>query len=50
MTPLLRQAMQKNRVSGEHYRGQWMDIGTPERLQELDRRLGGDGIRVEGNG
>lgn len=39
LAPLLRQAMQNGQVSGEHYRGQWMDIGTPERLQWLDQRL-----------
>jgi len=37
--PLLREAMSAGRVSGEHHTGQWMDIGTPERLAELDRQL-----------
>ncbi len=32
LAPLLRAAMGHNRVTGEHYRGQWLDIGTPERL------------------
>lgn len=36
---LLRPAMAQGRVSGEHYRGLWMDIGTPERLAALDRLL-----------
>ena len=40
LAPLLRAAMGENQVSGEHYRGRWVDIGTPERLQELDRALG----------
>jgi len=40
LAPLLRVAMGENQVSGEHYRGRWVDIGTPERLQELDRTLG----------
>lgn len=39
LAPLLRAAMRDGRVSGEHYRGAWMDIGTPQRLEELDRRL-----------
>ncbi len=39
LAPLLRSAMQAGQVSGEHYAGQWMDIGTPQRLAELDRRL-----------
>ncbi|WP_303904867.1 N-acetylmuramate alpha-1-phosphate uridylyltransferase MurU [Thiohalomonas denitrificans] len=37
--PLLRRAIGAGRVTGEHYRGRWMDIGTPERLAELDRIL-----------
>jgi len=37
--PLLRRAMMLGEVSGEHYRGGWRDIGTPERLAELDRQL-----------
>jgi MurNAc alpha-1-phosphate uridylyltransferase len=34
--PLLRQAIAGGRVSGQKMDGFWMDIGTPERLQELD--------------
>ena len=34
--PLLRQAMSSRRVSGQKFAGFWMDIGTPERLQELN--------------
>lgn len=37
LAPLLRQAMRTGLVTGEVYRGFWMDIGTPQRLQELDR-------------
>jgi MurNAc alpha-1-phosphate uridylyltransferase len=40
LVPLLRAAMAENRVSGEHYRGAWFDIGTPARLAELDKALG----------
>ncbi len=39
LAPLLRAAMDAGQVSGEHYRGDWMDIGTPQRLAELDQRL-----------
>lgn len=34
--PLLRQAVRSKQVSGEKHDGFWMDIGTPQRLQELD--------------
>ena len=39
LAPLLRAAMAAGKVSGEHYTGVWRDIGTPERLAELDRAL-----------
>lgn len=39
LAPLLRQAMTEGRVSGQHHHGQWVDVGTPERLHELDQRL-----------
>lgn len=32
LAPLLRQAMSAGRVTGEHYTGHWVDVGTPERL------------------
>lgn len=34
--PLLQAAMAENRVSGELYSGMWIDVGTPERLQEVN--------------
>jgi MurNAc alpha-1-phosphate uridylyltransferase len=39
LAPLLRAAAGAGRVSGELHRGAWLDIGTPERLAELDARL-----------
>ncbi|MBL1259739.1 MAG: nucleotidyltransferase family protein [Thiotrichaceae bacterium] len=39
LAPLLRSAMMKGVVSGEYYRGGWVDVGTPERLNVLDRQL-----------
>jgi MurNAc alpha-1-phosphate uridylyltransferase len=39
LAPLLRTAMTQRQVSGEHHRGEWEDIGTPERLAALDARL-----------
>ena len=37
--PVLRRAMARNRVTGLHHTGQWVDVGTPERLQSLDQWL-----------
>jgi len=39
LAPLLRQAMQAGKVSGEYFSGQWVDVGTPERLELLDKQL-----------
>ncbi len=39
LAPLLKKAMQNQRISGEHYAGFWMDIGTPERLEDLSHFL-----------
>jgi len=39
LAPLLLKAMSKCRVSGELFRGEWFDIGTPEKLAWLDRTL-----------
>lgn len=37
LAPLLRSASRAGQLGGEMYDGRWMDIGTPERLAELDR-------------
>jgi len=37
LAPLLRQAMDAGRVSASLYSGRWTDVGTPERLAELNR-------------
>jgi MurNAc alpha-1-phosphate uridylyltransferase len=42
LAPLLRGQMALGRVSAEHYRGRWTDVGTPERLAELDAQLRGE--------
>lgn len=39
LAPLLRQQIALGKVSGEHHRGWWVDVGTPQRLAELDSRL-----------
>lgn len=37
LAPLLRRAMDAARVSASLYTGRWTDVGTPERLAELNR-------------
>jgi len=39
LRPLLDAGIGQGFVSGEHHRGYWLDIGTPERLAELDAQL-----------
>lgn len=39
LAPVLRAAIEKDRVIGSRHTGEWVDVGTPERLQALDRRL-----------
>lgn len=39
LAPLLRAAMARNAISGEHHRGRWTDVGTPERLAQLSAEL-----------
>ena len=39
LAPLLRAAMGEQRVSGELHPGRWVDVGTPQRLAELDREI-----------
>lgn len=34
LAPLLRLAAMQGLISAEHYRGAWIDVGTPERLEE----------------
>lgn len=41
LAALLRGPMAEGRVSGEHHRGLWLDVGTPERLAGLERMLAG---------
>ena len=37
LAPLLRRAMDEGRVGASMYTGRWTDVGTPERLAELNR-------------
>lgn len=39
LAPLLREAMNAGKVTGQHHTGRWIDVGTPERLAEIDCQL-----------
>jgi MurNAc alpha-1-phosphate uridylyltransferase len=39
LAPLLRMAMNAGKVTGRRHSGRWIDVGTPQRLAELDRAL-----------
>ena len=39
--PVLREAIDAGQVSGEQHRGEWLDVGTKERLAEARRRIQG---------
>ncbi len=41
LAPILRSHMAEGRITGQHHRGRWTDVGTPERLAELDASLRG---------
>lgn len=36
LAPILRAAIARGRIQGRVYRGVWSDVGTPERLQQLN--------------
>lgn len=36
LAPILRQAIQDGKVTGDCYTGYWVDVGTPQRLAEVD--------------
>ncbi len=39
MRPLFDQAIGEGRLSGEHFRGEWIDVGSLERLEQIRIRL-----------
>lgn len=39
LAPLLRQAIADDRVSATWHQGIWCDVGTPQRLQQLEQQL-----------
>ena len=40
LVEVLRAAIDAGTLTAEHHRGEWIDVGTPGRLQALDRMLG----------
>lgn len=41
LAPLLHDAIAAGRLGGEHWPGYWLDVGTPERLADLQQHLAG---------
>ncbi len=41
LAPLLLRHMACGKVTGEHHRGRWLDVGTPQRYRHLDQELSG---------
>ncbi len=39
LAPILRKEILEKNVTGEHFKGQWFDIGTPARLEMLETML-----------
>lgn len=39
LAPLLRSAMQAGQVTGQHLQQPWVDVGTIERLEQLDQQI-----------
>lgn len=39
LAPMLRKAADEGRISGELYKGKWVDVGTPQRLKQLNMEL-----------
>ncbi len=45
LRPFLERAIQRGAISAEHYCGEWVDVGTPERLREIDARVSASSLR-----
>jgi MurNAc alpha-1-phosphate uridylyltransferase len=39
LAPMLRAQIALGKVSGEHHQGLWVDVGTPQRLSEIDTQV-----------
>jgi MurNAc alpha-1-phosphate uridylyltransferase len=42
LRPLFEQAVEAGQLRGELYSGRWCDVGTPQRLRQLEQQLEGD--------
>lgn len=40
LAPLIRDAISRNKVGGQHHTGVWVDVGTPARLADVEATLG----------
>lgn len=50
LLPLLKRAIAAQRLLGEVYRGEWLDIGSPERLAWLDAQVRGRATQPRATG
>jgi MurNAc alpha-1-phosphate uridylyltransferase len=48
LLPLLKRAIAAGRLRGQLHEGEWCDVGTPQRLAELDERVGGASHKTRG--
>jgi MurNAc alpha-1-phosphate uridylyltransferase len=40
LAPIIREKCEQNLISGQYHAGRWTDVGTLERLQQLEQQLG----------
>jgi MurNAc alpha-1-phosphate uridylyltransferase len=38
LAPMLRVAINQELISAQHFTGKWADVGTPQRLNELNKK------------
>jgi MurNAc alpha-1-phosphate uridylyltransferase len=50
LLPLFKRAITAGALSGEHYAGEWSDVGTPQRLAELNAAAEGSDLFSSGGG
>ena len=39
LAPLLKHEIKKNKISATHHQSYWSDIGTPERLKQINMKI-----------